>query len=287
MNSSDGSGGKSWPEQTTGARRKLELQGDATSPYADRAATVMVDAGDDITPPPGSVRLPPGRPTPPPVANRLSQAMPAIGGGLDADEPTPPPGSLGYAAPTPPPSRTGGYGAVPPVNPAGTGAYHGVPGPGPGGRPGGGPLTGQYRATGPGGPAGPGGAGPSTGAYNAEHITNTGFIPTGSFKAVGPAGSSPAPGPTGVKKGLSFEFMEDADTMKRVQYAGGGLLGGAFAGVVLGVINAILQGWDVIDGLPQIAALALILGMFCAVVSALKPDRVEELLDQISFFRDS
>lgn len=285
MNSSDGSGGPNRPEQPPRNRPRLAVDGDAKSPYADRAATVMVEADDDLTPPPGSVRLPAGRPTPPPVANRLSQAMPAIGV-LDADEPTPPPGGAFGYQPTPPPTRTGAYGAVTGGHRPVTGAPQGVPGPGHGTggyqgvqRPqGGGPLTGQFRA-----PAGPG---PNTGSYNAEHITNTGFIPTDSFKAI-QAGDKNKPA-TGLSVGgRSFEVLEEADAMKRAQFAGGGLLAGAFAGVVLGVINAILQGWDVIDGLPQIAALALVLGIFCALVSALKPDRVEELLDQISFFQDS
>ncbi len=300
MNSSDGSGGPPWQNEPSGSRPHLKVGGDAASPFSDRASTVMVDTGaEEPTPLPGSIRLAAEEPTPPPVSVRLSQPMPAVGlgaeeptpppGTLSFDEPTPPPGALSHG-PTPPPMMTGRHGVVKPTgaNPPITGSFQGVSQTGGQravtgaqrsvGSPvsgtfrapsAGGPKSGTFRAPSgpPSGPSGPGG--PKSGT----------FQPTGSFQALGSkAGSGTSKGSGG---GIS------PDTMMRLQYAGGGFLGGAFAGVVLGVLNSVLQGWDVVDGLGQIMALAVLMGSGVGLIGALRPERLEELLDQVSFLSDS
>lgn len=124
-------------------------------------------------------------------------------------------------------------------------------------------------------------------AHDAEHITSTGFIPSETFKM--PA----VEGPQKKKRGgpskfslPSFVWLDDGELPQRLAYGGGGLLAGAFAGGLLGIANAFLQGWSLAQGAGQIMALAAIVGLFFAAMAAMKPSRVDHLLDRLGLGDD-
>lgn len=290
MNSQDGSN-PSDPQRPQGARPRLHIGGDASGQqFADRASTVMVHA-DDPTPPPTSMGPPAERFTPAPgsmgppaerftPAPTFTQPQPRVSttgphipyGSLGSDEPTPPPGQAYFTGPHQPAPQ-----AHPGQSFYSTGPQQRVSQP---------YGTGQHQRVQP------------RSAYDLEHITSTGFIPptnfqpsagggktTGSMPKVGAAKKEVSPGKFKINiSGLTW--LDDTAQIKRLQYGGGGFLAGAFAGLILGIINAALQGWEVVDGLGQLLFLAIFVGIVVAIVAAMRPERIDELLSQISFFSD-
>lgn len=271
MNSGDGSK-PSDPGQQERSRPRLHIGGDASGIYnADRLSTVMVHA-DDPTPPPSSAQAPP-------------RTAPAAYEALSADAPTPPPGADfigGASAPGAVYQGTGRHQSVQrPYEPYGTGRQQVIHPP---------YGTGRHQPVHQPQPTGPQPVVPSRSTYNAEHITSTGFIPPTNFQ---PAPATQKKGGAAPRKNAHKKFQfnlsaltwfDDAGHSRRLQYAGGGFLAGAFAGLVLGIINAVLQGWEVVDGLGQLLFLAVFVGIVVAIVAAMRPERVDELLSRVSFF---
>lgn len=193
------------------------------------------------------------------------------------DDPTPPPTAsgayeqvLGADDPTPPPTTSGAYEQV-------LGADDPTP-----------PPT---SATPP--PAHDTSAGRGRSAHDAEHLSDIGYIPGSNFKAPDAAKSkkrrsdSPrqANGRTVTVAGRTFNlpslrWLDDADTLRRAQYGGMGLIAGALMGGVLGVLNAFLQGWSIAQGSGQLLALAAIFGVICAVMAAMRPNRVDRIFEK-------
>lgn len=276
MNSGDGSNPNQPPRgaSPSRARRKLELQGDLSyHPNADRISTVMVHADEDApTPPPGALSLPPDRPTPAPVSQRFpSQAVRAIPSQddlLDPDEPTPLPGAL--TLPDEPTPLPGVYPAMPTPTPIQTGRHASITGAQAPIRP---PSRQAYSPPPP----------QSQAAHDAEHITSTGF----NYLAITapPAPAKKKKVPVTLKdlkniKDLSFAWLDDADNVERLQYAGGGALAGGIVGTLFGFLNIFFQGWELSDGTGQLVALMLIFALIFALLCALRPRRVDELLSR-------
>ena len=133
-----------------------------------------------------------------------------------------------------------------------------------------------------------------------EDITSTGFIPNENFKA--PKKSTPTSSPRDMilkrkaKRKISvgkltltvptMNWLENADPIERLQYGGGGLLAGALIGAILGILNALLQGWTIVDGIGQIFFLTIFLGIFCAILAALRPARADELFTKLGLPED-
>ncbi len=132
-----------------------------------------------------------------------------------------------------------------------------------------------------------------------EDITSTGFIPNENFRAPNKSKSKSGQGKlrkTDAKKTIdvgkwtitipSMKWLEDAEPIERLQYGGGGLLAGVVFGALLGILNALLQGWAIIDGAGQIFFLAISLGLFCAVLAALRPARADKLFTKLGLPED-
>ena len=149
-----------------------------------------------------------------------------------------------------------------------------------------------------------------------ENITSTGFIPSETFSSRnklqaidGPAKTKetekksspklPLPDwmlrstqPKSIEIGNqtiripSMTWAEDTDPTQRLLYAGGGLIAGVLFGGILGILNALFQGWTIPQGTNQIFFLAGFLGLVFAPMAALRPSRVDRLLARIGISDD-
>ncbi len=120
-----------------------------------------------------------------------------------------------------------------------------------------------------------------------ESLTSTGFMPPTAPASPdeGPA-SSPSPGwkdslPDALKR-RTFKAKDDAETADRIQFGGGGVLVGAVLGTFLGLVNTVLQGWHISQGASQIFGLAALLAISFGCMGALRPRRIQSLLQSIN-----
>ncbi len=259
MSSNDGSDEKGYIDRM--ATHVYDPQGQPSpqrsGPPPQPAARAVDEEDDDTTLPPrpsGAYEqvLGADEPTPPPSS--VSGAYEAV---LGADEPTPPPSSvsgayeavLGADDPTPPPVS----GPIPVER-----SHH----------------YGHERS-----------------AFEQEDLSSIGFIPGRNFRAPEEA-SKKKPSPRDVTTRSitlagrifslpSLTWLDDADTIQRAQYGGMGLIAGAVVGSALGVLNAFLQGWSLAAGSNQILALATLFGLICAVMAAMRPNRVDKILERL------
>jgi hypothetical protein len=247
--------------------KRLVLGGDAEQmPNADRVSTVMVndpikqknlidgapggEYGADAEPTNPFIKA--GEPTPPPRGNFI-----------DPDEPTPPTSRPAPQAPLQPANR--------PRQPARQQAAPRQQAP---------PRQ-QQRAP------HQRDSSKSKSAYDAEHISNTGFIPSETFKVPAVEGKKKKSKRGKKKFSLpNFRWLDDGDMQQRLAYGGGGLLAGALAGGIMGVLNAFLQGWSVAQGATQIIGLAVLVGLAFAIMAAMKPSRVDHLMDRLGLGDD-
>ena len=124
-----------------------------------------------------------------------------------------------------------------------------------------------------------------------ESISSSGFIPQTNFQkpsSAQPSTSSSSSQPAWKEhlpdffKGRSLKTKDDAELADRLQFGGGGVLAGAIIGTFLGLLNTVLQGWHISAGLPQIFALAALLAFLFGAMGALRPRRIQSLLDSLN-----
>ncbi len=181
---------------------------------------------------------------------------------IDAEEPTPPPVGAGSfldaEAPTPPPAAGDFLDAEEPTPP---------------------PIS---------VPSGPTPSRPTAKAvHDAEHITSTGFIPSETFKMPAEEGKKKKSKRGTRKFSLpSFRWLDDGELQQRLAYGGGGMLAGALVGGIMGVLNAFLQGWSVAQGSAQIIGLAILVGLVFAIMAAMKPSRVDHVMERLGLGED-
>ncbi|MFU8802386.1 MAG: hypothetical protein ACNA8W_01125 [Bradymonadaceae bacterium] len=125
-------------------------------------------------------------------------------------------------------------------------------------------------------------------ASNTGPFLSATFTPAHNMPAQGAAqpGFNPQPGPGGfgtpgfVKPTTGTIKKDELGTKLRVQFALGAIAAGALVGALMGIINAKVQGWTVLQGSSQLFTLALAMAVVFGIVAYLRPDRIEELLVQ-------
>lgn len=147
-----------------------------------------------------------------------------------------------------------------------------------------------------------------------EDITSTGFIPPENFhiptaddsdeqdyRSAISIGTREIPLPSWLRYSradrtlkigsMSFDlptvtWLDKADPVERLQYAGIGLIAGLFLGGLVGIFYTLIQGAAVADGSREIFLLAFVWGLVCTPLAALRPRRVDELLERIGISDD-
>ncbi len=128
-----------------------------------------------------------------------------------------------------------------------------------------------------------------------EPISRTGFIPNENFQRPSRPDKDLATDDTDrpsitignfTLSAPTLTWLDSASTKERLLYAGGGLLAGLLIGGVIGVLNTVLQGSQIIDETGLIFALAFFFGIICAPMAAMRPRRVDKLLAKIGISDD-
>lgn len=99
-------------------------------------------------------------------------------------------------------------------------------------------------------------------------FSSAGFIPPQAFKA---------PAPEAARAGGS---QSSVDMSIRVRFGLSGATGGAVLGGFLGILNAMLVGMTVTEGMPQTVSLIALLALVLGAIAFYRPQRVEDLLVQ-------
>jgi hypothetical protein len=195
---------------------------------------------------------------------------------------------------------SGSFGAAPSPGPAKPGQQHFSPGAQPPAVQSGGfapPMTGGFQAVGPQpgpqsatpGPTGQFGpvSGPGTGAFQNVAGATGAFqnVPgaTGTFQApgVGP-GAGQGHGPLQV--GTPQDGPPEPTLKVRATFGLGGLMLGAIVGLALGLLNSVIEGVAVLDGMSVTLQISVWFGGTIALICAWKPEKVWETLDGFGFF---
>ncbi|TXD42782.1 hypothetical protein FRC96_02535 [Lujinxingia vulgaris] len=132
----------------------------------------------------------------------------------------------------------------------------------------------------------------SQSAHDAEHLTNTGFIPTEAFKAAraqqqAAGGKKPARARRIQIGGRTFELPSfgmsemSADAKQRVIYSICATMAGGLIGFVLGAFNARLQGWTVSEGTAEMHLLAMVCALTFGIMAYMRPQQVDQVLVKI------
>ncbi|TXD36621.1 hypothetical protein FRC98_12350 [Lujinxingia vulgaris] len=132
----------------------------------------------------------------------------------------------------------------------------------------------------------------SQSAHDAEHLTNTGFIPAEAFKAAraqqqAAAGKKPARARRVQIGGRTFEIPSfgmneiPADAKQRVIYSICATMAGGLIGFVLGAFNARLQGWTVSEGTAEMHLLAMVCALTFGIMAYMRPQQVDQVLVKI------
>ena len=133
-----------------------------------------------------------------------------------------------------------------------------------------------------------------------EQDIDPGSMPTGRFDAsrleAGPQSAAPADSSTTIERGgwkltipmvlPTWTWLDDATTARRITYGAGGLIAGVVVGIFFGLLNAVLQGWNISSGIGQLLSLAAICGTVCAAMAAARPARCNELLARLDIGDD-